>query len=139
MDKTKIQLDELLLKYKVEPVGQGYIDCIILNDDIPGFVDEITALGIKIIGLTVWCHYTDEHEELYNCPHGLGGPKSIYHDGWFSEMCCDDSFLEIEYNEQVVDVLFNGLPMKSWYSPCMMPALWLDVPDCWNNRQLRSK
>ena len=139
MDKTKIQLDGLLVKYKAEPVGRGYIDCIIMNDDLVEFVDEITALGIKIIGFTVWCHCTDEHKEQYNCPHGLGGPESTYHDGWFSEMYFDDSYFEVENNERVVDMIFNRLPMKSWYSPCIMPALWLDVPDSWRNKQQGTK
>ena len=91
----KAQLDNILVKYKAEPVGWGYVDCIILNDDLAGFVNEITALGIKIKGFTVWCHCTDENKELYGCPHGFGGPKSIYHDGWFSEMCDGPFYFEI--------------------------------------------
>lgn len=132
MDDLKTRLDELLVKYKAEPVGWGYIDCLILNDDLSGFANELGVLGIRINAFTVWCHCTDENKIRYGCPHGLGGPKSKYHDGWFSELC-DGPFFELVENKQIIDMVFNELPKKSWYSPCMVSAPWLDVPEGWRS------
>ncbi|WNQ10797.1 hypothetical protein MJA45_24780 [Paenibacillus aurantius] len=50
------QLERILTLYKVEPVGTGYVDCIVMRDNLKQFVDEITALGVVISGVSWWCY-----------------------------------------------------------------------------------
>ena len=130
-ENKKTVLDELLVKYKVEPVGCGYIDCIILKENVENFVRELTALGIEITAVSWWCHCTDENKGKYGCPHGLGGPVSVYHDGWFSETC--ELYSTDFSNDKIMSYIFDEFPAHEHYLPCMVPALCLDVPDDWKN------
>ena len=51
-EKTKNALDKLLLTYKIQPVGWGYIDCITVKENVSGFVKSLTELGIKVSDIT---------------------------------------------------------------------------------------
>ncbi|WP_423410356.1 hypothetical protein AABM38_10685 [Heyndrickxia sp. MSNUG] len=42
------KLEFLLAKYKVQPVGSGYFDCIVMKANLEMFIKEITDLGILI-------------------------------------------------------------------------------------------
>ena len=79
----KDELDKLILKHKIQPVGCGYIDCIVTFENVFNFINDLTDLGIKVNTLTWWCHCKDKKN---GCPHGIGGPVSKHYDGWFSEM-----------------------------------------------------
>ncbi|TVY08346.1 hypothetical protein [Paenibacillus cremeus] len=78
------QLERILTLYQVQPVGNGYIDCIVMRDNLKQFIQEITALGVLISDVSWWCYV--EPLNSTGCPHGMGGPKSDYYDGWFSKL-----------------------------------------------------
>ena len=123
----KNDLDKLIKKYKVQPVGTGYIDCILTFENIFDFINDLSNINIIVYGLTWWCHCKDQNAD---CPHGMGGPKSEYYDGWFSEMWFP--LLEFKCNEQVIEYIKNVSNDKKILK-CFVPALWLDVPDNWKN------
>jgi len=87
--KRKQQLDYLVLKHKGQPVGDGYIDIIVSRDNYAAFVEDLTTNKFAIVAVSWWCHCTPENKTRFGCPHGYGGPKSIYFDGWFSERSHD--------------------------------------------------
>ena len=123
---AKKYLDGLIEKYKVQPVGCGYIDCIVTFDNVFGFINDLSNANIKITGLTWWCYCK---KNGFGCPHGMGGPLSRYYEGWFSETVWP--IIEFENNEQVAAYIKN--PGDSEISECFVPALWLDVPADWKN------
>ncbi|MBK5243013.1 hypothetical protein [Clostridium sp.] len=43
------QLENLMTRYKVEAVGYGYIDCIVMKDKLDEFEKEVSTLGVLII------------------------------------------------------------------------------------------
>ena len=122
----KRHLDEIIEKYNVQPVGWGYIDCIVTFDNVFDFINDLSEVNISITGVTWWCHCKDENS---GCPHGMGGPVSKYYSGWFSEMWYP--LVEFENNQQVVFYIKN--PADNEILECFVPALWLDVPDDWEN------
>lgn len=130
--ETKTKLDKLLVEYKVQPVGWGYIDCITTNDNVSGFVSALTQVGIHVTGITWWCHCAIEGKEESGCPHGGGGPRSDFFDGWFSEMY-QIPFVETQNNNEIIPYIFSEWPNTREYLPCLIPAFWLDVPDDWRN------
>lgn len=133
---AKLRLDKLLSDYKVQPVGWGYIDCITAKENAFGFINSLTEMGIKISELTWWCHCSDwirlEGNKETGCPHGSGGPRSIYFDGFFSELhqIPHEEFLD---NNEVLHFVFSEWPTHKEYLPCLVPAFWLVVPDDWKN------
>jgi len=118
----KCDLDNLMRQYKVQPVGQGYIDCIVSMENVLGFIRALSSVDIKVSALTWWCHCRGQNS---SCPHGMGGPPSIYYDGWFSEMC-HVSMVEFEHNEQLITYLKEHSDER--IQECFVPALWLDIP-----------
>jgi len=60
LNKIEIQhtINYLLKQYKVQPVGTGYIDCIVTMPYVNKFIDELTIKGIAIHAVTWWYHYT---------------------------------------------------------------------------------
>ena len=132
-EMKKIDLDNLIKQNKVQPVGRGYIDCIVTFDNVFEFLNGLSGIGIKVYGVTWWCHSKERNS---GCPHGMGGPLSKYHDGWFSEMWFE--MLRFDNNNQVASYLesTNDETMHEWFEKrleCFVPALWLDVPDDWRN------
>ncbi|MDX8363443.1 hypothetical protein [Cytobacillus sp. IB215316] len=151
------QLDKLLAKYKVQTVGKGYIDCIVMKENLVHFIKEISSLGIIITEVSWWCYVDPTNVESTKCPHGMGGPTAEYYEGWFSEL--ENDFFEADeikvntilnsYNIDLISSLnmeiLNGInnilkiPLK--YSPndfivgneCVNPGLWLLVPDNWDS------
>lgn len=117
----KSKLDELIVKYKIQPVGNGYIDCIVLLENAINLINDLTDLSITVKGLTWWCHCKESSQE---CPHGMGGPESKYYNGWFSEM--NVPLVEFKNNKQAVEYIstLNDDDVLE----CFVPALWLDVP-----------
>ena len=120
----KHDLDNLMKQCKVQPVGWGYIDCIVSRENVVRFVNGLS--DIKVYGLTWWCHCKKKNSD---CPHGMGGPPSKYYNGWFSELSFP--LVEFESNEQVIAYLKE--PSDSSIMDCFVPALWLDVPKNWRN------
>jgi hypothetical protein len=139
-------IESLLFKYKVEPVGTGYIDMITANELVEGFIDELTNMGLVVEGITWWCHCTKKSEEALGCPHGMGGPISNYYDGWFSEtdiqmFIPSDNLEKIttdsygkdvkSINARVIKYIKQEFPKSKSYVECLVPSLWLFVPDDW--------
>lgn len=151
------QFKRLFSKYKVQPVGKGYIDCIVMKDNLEEFIKEITTLGIMITDVSWWCYVNTTNNESNECPHGMGGPTSIYFDGWFSELQNDffeadggkvNTILEsydknsiYSLNTLTIDGIKNMLNKPFKYTPndyiegnkCVIPGLWLLVPDDWES------
>ena len=120
-------LDIVLVQNKVQPVGKGYIDCIVTKEFVKPFLKQVLALNIKITGLTWWCHCTDSSN---GCPHGMGGTKSKFFDGWFSEM--NWPLVELPPAagvSEIMDYVFNQFPKDEDYTPCLVPAFWLCVAE----------
>ncbi|WP_203364727.1 hypothetical protein [Bacillus sp. REN10] len=149
-------LEHILTLYKVQPVGNGYIDCIVMKNDLKGFIKEITTLGILITDVSWWCYVKPTNDnESTECPHGMGGPESEYYEGWFSELQNDFFEADVEkvnsiinsydkhsiysLNMQIIDEIKNMLNTPFRYTPteyiegnkCVMPGLWLLVPEDW--------
>lgn len=150
------QLKILMTKYKVQPVGYGYIDCIVMKDKMAQFIEEVSTLGILITYASWWC-YVNPNESINTCcPHGMGGPHSIYYDGWFSELQNDfydgldekiiedlllsyDKQLVYSLNMKTIDGIKKMLEKPFRYTPtdyiegnkCVTAGLWLLVPKDW--------
>ena len=118
-------IDKLIEKYKVQTVGTGYFDCIVSKDHAKDFIKELDEIGVKVVSVDWWCHCTSTNKEKYGCPHGLGGPKSLYYSDWFSELTHyeKDGFAS---NLDVIDYIFHEAPKEKYYSPCLFPSLWLE-------------
>ncbi|PZD97248.1 hypothetical protein DNH61_02485 [Paenibacillus sambharensis] len=148
------QLEALMVRNKAQSVGSGYIDCIVLKDKLDQFVNEISSLGILISDVSWWC-YVDPANGTTECPHGMGGPKSDYFPGWFSEL--QNNMYEVDkdkialivesydkhnvklLNQQTVKMIRKILEETFKYTPseniegnnCVLPGLWLLVPENW--------
>lgn len=55
-EETKNALDKLLIAYKIQPVGWGYIDCITIKENVSVYVNYLTELDIKVTDITWWYH-----------------------------------------------------------------------------------
>ncbi len=109
-----------LKTYKIQPVGDGMIDLICPIENVVAFIDFCSTRSIQIKGFTWWCHVTDKHE-----PCGMGGPKSIYFDGWFSEIQMD-TLISFDTNEDYRNYLMTEWKNSSDYKECYWPAFWLE-------------
>lgn len=142
-------IDELSKKYKVQFVSAGYMELIVPSESIKGFMEELTKNKIVINFLSWWCHCTPENEKKYGCPHGLGGPHSLYFDGWYSETQIqawefsprelsafnkDPSTKKIkEINDDALSAILS-INQDQYYTPCLVPAFGLFVPQKWGNK-----
>lgn len=144
------EIEDCLAKYLSQPVGSGYIDIITHFKLIENLILELTTIGIIIDGVTWWCHCSEENKRLYGCPHGMGGPQSVFYEGWYSEMGIDYESAEIP--QAIYDKLEKGkvssddikamndiikdyideFSKDERFSKCFTPAVWLHVPKEWN-------
>jgi len=108
-----------LYELKVQPVGNGLIDLICAPDGVDAFIDFCDENGLRIVGFTWWCHVTEGHE-----PCGMGGPKSCYYAGWFSEIQMS-KIMELNDNESYRDYFRNVWPKDKAYHDCYWPGFWL--------------
>lgn len=139
MDKVK--LDNIIETHKAQPVGHGYIDIIVSRDNYKDFVADLVRNNYKIKSISWWEYCPKEKESNY----GLGGPKSNYYDGWFSELPVDvDDLDNVALKEKEIEEINNKIETKVIEFPdetvmfkqnnWLTPAIWLDVPDDWRNR-----
>jgi hypothetical protein len=84
---NQIAIENVLAKFMVQPVGDGYIDLIISTTKAVTFIQSVTDIPIAIEGMSWWCNMTEENTNKYKCPHGMGGPTNKFGEGFFSE--CD--------------------------------------------------
>ena len=104
---------------KIQPVGDGFIDMICPIESINAFIDLCDLIGLRIVGFTWWCHVTDGHE-----PCGMGGPRSEYGDGWFSEIPME-KIVEMKDNEAYRSFFSTEWPSDPEYRECYRPGFWL--------------
>lgn len=142
-------IENSLEKHQAQPVGSGYIDIITDQMLVGSLINDLTMIGISINGVSWWCYCSNENRELYGCPHGMGGPKSVYRVGWYSEMGLDYESFEISrnvydmfehssvtaedvrtLNDSVRNYILEFSQDKR-YEKCYSPALWLHVPSNW--------
>ena len=127
----------------------------IVRNKLEEFINEISNLGVLTTAVSWWCYVNPKESNHTGCPHGMGGPDSIYYEGWFSELQNDlyeldegiiDNILE-SYDKQLVYALNlktlgkvkEMLEIPFRYTPndyivenkCVTPGLWLLVPDNW--------
>jgi len=152
------KLEKIMINYKVQVVGSGYIDCIIMKDNLEDFIKEVGDLGILISGASWWCYVNPTESKNTDCPHGMGGPSSIYYEGWFSEL--QNDFYELDKKSK--DKVISFYDVKTIYylnmrtmitikkilnkpfkytsndyidgNKCVQPGLWLLVPRTWKNK-----
>ncbi len=104
-------LDVLIAKYEVQPVGSGYIDCIILQDSLE-FIREVGILGVLVESVSWWCRVDPDESRRTGCPHGMGGPISQHYGGWFSELDYDFPVLD----RRTLDTVLARYDAKRIYS-----------------------
>ena len=144
MDKST--LDNLLDKHKAQPVGSGYIDIIFSRDNYKDFFSYLVAQGFKVSGISWWEWCKDNNKNKY----GLGGPKSTYYTGWFSEIPVnvdDLDFSTLIDKDSIIDQIVRRIESKTISladetvafsdSNCITPAIWLNVPNDWRNKYSR--
>lgn len=122
---TRAEFDALLKEYRVQPVGDGYIDCICPWDTVAGFMDRMTELEVRLTEFTWWCHVTEGHK-----PCGMGGPVDRYGDGWYSEMEMGRTY-EFPSNGGMKRFLLEVWPERRGERTCFVPAFWLRFPEEW--------
>jgi len=139
---NKEKLDKLLIEYKAQPVGNGYIDIIVMRENIDDFVNAILEQKINITAISWWDYCSDntQKSEL-----GMGGPRSDFYPGWFSEITSEFDKLEYQTsseNYKAIDILkiienkvitlqANKYSFKD--TKTITPGFWLDVPNDWCN------
>lgn len=141
MDKTK--LDEIIENHKAQPVGHGYIDIIVSRDNYKDFVTELVNNNFAIENISWWEWCPDGDENKY----GLGGPKSKFYKGWFSELSIDlddiKLFSDLDKDEIVKEIIDKVESKKISFpdetvifkiNKWLTPAFWLNVPDDWRNK-----
>lgn len=116
------QIGKVFAELRVQPAGQGYIDCICPQENIGGFISAMSNLGITIDGFTWWCYALPGHP-----PCGMGGPKNAYGDGYYSEMQKDGIF-GLQGNERYRAYLLDEYPRSKSYRKCCVPGFWLRMP-----------
>lgn len=119
-ERNQRPLLEILQGLKIQPVGDGMADLICPSHHIKSFIDMCDRNDIKIKGFTWWCHVTEGHE-----PCGMGGPKSIYFEGWFSEVPMEN-IISFETNEEYGDYLLVKWTNSSDYKACYWPGFWIE-------------
>ncbi len=145
-------IEQLLLKYKVQPVGVGYIDLILPKGDALALIKELAQLPVAVESLSWWCLCTQQSKATLGCPHGMGGPPNLFGEGWFSEcvqypiisvsdqgvdldsISVEPGQLANECGQVLCNYIENVLPVEGFYSECLHPGLWLYVPQTWKRR-----
>lgn len=116
----KFEYKKIYEELHIQSVGSGGIDLICPMENVPLFVQKMNELHIKIKGFTWWCHVTDKHE-----PCGMGGPKSQYYSGWFSEIPMS-SIISFDDNDKYLQYLLEKWPCSAEYKACYFPGFWIE-------------
>jgi hypothetical protein len=137
---NKEKLDGLLEIHKAQPVGHGYLDIIVNRGNYKLFVNDLISNGYRIESVSWWEWCPGEKKNEY----GLGGPRSRYYDGWFSELPVPVDDIELtEDDERQTEKILDTIETKSISfrnetvtfknSDWLTPGIWLDVPEDWRN------
>lgn len=148
--EKQIELENLLEKYKVQPVGDGFTDLILTMDLLESFILDLTTHGFIVQTIAWWCHCTDGNQQNFGCPHGMGGPKSLYYDGWFSEMGYYQDVPETDLqnirtpfqvdeiasvNNRMLQLAKQDLVQNKISLDCLVPGIWLYIPEDWYRKR----
>ncbi len=142
--EDKKLLDSLMVKYKAQSVGSGYLEIITKRENYRDFIDAVLENGFKITRVS-WWEYCETMETRNN--YGMGGPRSKFYTGWFSELCMDWDNIASPNNldamkheitktiENKTIEIYNGEVIT--YRDCLSltPAFEIKVPDTWKNEQ----
>lgn len=139
----QIELDKLLLKYKAQPVGDGYIDIIVSRENYNDFILELYQNNFNITDIS-WWEWCFENEIS---KYGMGGVRSNFYDGWFSELSIDTDKIK-EMNRELglifinscienKTIIFQNKIITFKNHQWLIPAIWLDVPKDWINEYYR--
>ena len=139
---NKDRLDKILEDYKVQPVGDGYIDLIVSRELYKQFVRTLLEENFVLRSVSWWEWCSNNMESKY----GLGGPKSKFYNGWFAELPIDVDDLNLSKLsiENAINLVISHVDSKKIHYPneivtfndsiWLTPAIWLDVPDDWKNK-----
>ena len=134
----KEELDNILTRYKAQPVGNGYIDIIVKRESVRQLTEELILGNVQINRIT-WWEYVEPNTKSKG--YGMGGPPSRYYDGWFSELCFADDEINTTVVEDIMKVIENkeivfgdGRKINYKQEECLTPALWLNVPNEWESQ-----
>jgi hypothetical protein len=139
---NKDKLDTILERHMAQPVGHGYIDIIVSRDKYESCIKDLIDNGfvIKSVSWWEWCPNGKVAQ------YGLGGPRSSFYEGWYSELPIDVDDIEIvdqrdvNASENINNLIgtkrikFPDETIDFKQSSWLTPALWLDVPDNWRNK-----
>lgn len=82
MRPAKEELDALLERHGVQPVGNGYIDCICPREEAGPFLKALRSAGIAVTDYSLWQYVPPAETAVL----GMGGPPCRYRAGWYSEL-----------------------------------------------------
>lgn len=139
---NKEKLDEFLKIHKAQPVGDAYIDIIVSRDNYELFIKDLVGNGFIINYISWWEWCPEERANQY----GMGGPRSRFYNGWFSELPIDMDEVDISQEaskgkmiEKIKDtieskeIIYPNEAILFRHSEWLTPAFWLDVPVDWRN------
>jgi len=148
-DSVLAHLERCVAEHEGTIAGSGFIDIITRRQRCASFIEHLSGIGVAAHLVTLWCDCTPENQKRFGCPHGYGGPAHAL-GGHFSEICETDPF-EIgdpdldprtsmrepsevvrRCNSIVLEYCIAGMEARPEYSPCLVPGLWLAVPDDWH-------
>lgn len=141
MNKRKMiekkDLDYILALHKAQSVGNGYLDIIVKQEYVHQLIQSLVSKGIRINRIS-WWEYVDSFPKKPK--YGMGGPKSDFFDGWFSELHFVDDEIDMNEENEILKIILNkeihfpdGEIIRYREQKCLTPALWLEVPDDWKN------
>ena len=109
---------EMFSKLKVTRVGD---ECICPIENAAEFIDGMSEKNIKIPCFSWWCYVSEGHK-----PCGMGGPRNVHGEGWYSEICADDAIFEFENNEEMKKFLLQEWSKSPNYRGCFTPAFLIN-------------
>ena len=118
---TQKEVDGLLAEHHMQPVGDGYIDCICPRQNVRQFLEALSHLGVAVTDYSVWQWVTCLEETVW----GMGGPRNSFGDGRYSEL---DAFRSWHGADEIEGFLRTEERRLSCF---LVPGLWLSVPADW--------
>jgi len=117
------ELKEIIEYLKVDIVGSG--ELIVKQGILVELVEELSRLQIRIVDTNFWYFVDDKFGQ--NCSYGMGGPKSRFYDGWYSELQIrelntikafkNEAFSVSVYNTKILDTIQQRLLEHLEYMP----------------------
>ncbi len=141
------EIPYILEKFEVFPVRNGLMDLVVEWNHFLGLINAFSQIKVAVYSFSLWCKNTPENKIRYRCPHGRGGP--VCKNGFLSEMYFVPKFILKTYNVDISDPAIEADELISranntilkyfetefkkelFYSPCLLPGLWLLLPRGW--------